>query len=99
MSKAHSVKLTKKEQTQLLKRIDAKQPAGHVHIASGRCAACNKVLEETEIDIKGYASGAELGLCRRDAGYVNSKANIEAAIASGHEVHASCILLTENING
>ena len=60
-------------------------------LALSRCDACNKVLEDTEKAIRGYASGEELGLCRKCASYVNTREAIDAAEKAGHAVHSRVI--------
>lgn len=60
-------------------------------MACGRCDACGKILEDTEVSIRGYASGEELGLCRRCASNVNTEAAINYAESLGHEVKAKVV--------
>lgn len=59
--------------------------------AGSRCAACPRILEESETGIRGYASGEELELCRKCASFVNTKEDIDAAEADGAEVKAKPI--------
>jgi hypothetical protein len=61
-------------------------------IAGSRCAACPKILEESEVSIRGYASGEELELCRKCASTVNTRQAIEAAEHGGHVVHSKPII-------
>lgn len=58
---------------------------------SSRCDACNKIMEESEMSIRGYASGNELGLCRRCASFVNTEEAISFAERLGAKVHAKPI--------
>lgn len=51
-------------------KVDGK----YVRISVGRCEACNKILEESEMRTKGYLSNVELGLCRKCSRFVNSPA-------------------------
>ncbi|MDY0087088.1 MAG: hypothetical protein RBS78_00820, partial [Coriobacteriia bacterium] len=60
-------------------------------LALSRCDACDKVLEDTEKAIRGYASGEKLGLCRKCASYVNTREAIDAAEKAGHTVHSPVI--------
>lgn len=78
----------------LLAALAAKQGplVGREPVAGSRCDACGKVLEETEAGIKGYASGFELGLCRRCASDVNTPAAITHAEQLGVKVHSRPVL-------
>lgn len=53
-------------------------------ISGSQCDACGKVLSHEEMRIQGYASGRELGLCSRDAQWVNTKAAINTHL-NGHQ--------------
>lgn len=64
-----------------------------IPISSSKCDACGKVLEESEFGIRGYASGLELGLCRRCAAHVNTPEAIDSAEKGGHKVHARPIII------
>lgn len=71
------------EEVERLNRLATEQKP----IVTGRhCAACNKMLEDPDLDIIGYASGMPLGLCRKCASYVNTPGAIYRAEALGHEV-------------
>ena len=54
----------------------------------GRCDACNKIIEEVETAIRGYATGEELGLCRKCASFVNTPHAIGKADEQGFKVHS-----------
>lgn len=41
-------------------------------VSAGHCEACDKELSESEMRIKGWNSGVELGLCRKCASFVNT---------------------------
>lgn len=90
MSTCISITLSPEEEAATLSRIDAKALAGSP--TGSRCEACGKVLEETEQGIRGYASGHELGLCRKDASYVNTPEAIDRAEKEGHKVHSRPVL-------
>lgn len=64
----------------------------HTHppapVTSGRCDACNKIIEELESSIRGYATGEELGLCRKCASFVNTPEAITFADSKGFVVHS-----------
>lgn len=90
-----SVTFTPAEEAAFFERVQRKVPPNGILITCSRCEACNKVLEESESNIKGYATGAELGLCRKCASHVNTPQAIDAAIKAGHDVKASAILLSE----
>ncbi len=91
-----SVKFTPAEEREFFQRVARKAPPNGLFIAGSRCEACGKVLEESELNIKGYATGSELGLCRKCASHVNTPQAIDAAVKSGHDVYASAILLPQN---
>lgn len=55
-------------------KIDGK----YVRLSVGRCEACNRELQESEMYIKGHLSNVELGLCRKCAQYVNNPSVINA---------------------
>lgn len=57
-------------------------------LAGSRCVACNKILEESEYAIRGYASGQELEVCRKCASHVNTPQAIEAAEKEGAVVYS-----------
>lgn len=44
----------------------------YIRLSAGRCEACDKILDESEMKIKGWNSGVELGLCRKCASFVNN---------------------------
>lgn len=73
------------EEAELLARLPSGPP---IAINTSRCDGCNKIMEESEFSIRGYASGQELGLCRRCASHVNSPEAIEYAEKLGHKVHS-----------
>lgn len=75
-----------------LARIAAKTGTAEP-VSGSRCAACPKILEETECAIRGYGSGKELGLCRKCASFVNTREAIKAAEEAGFKVHAKPITL------
>lgn len=43
-----------------------------IRISAGKCEACDKTLDESEMRIRGWNSGVELGLCRKCASFVNN---------------------------
>lgn len=90
-----SVTFSPAEEAAFLQRVQAKAPINGLYLTGSRCDACGKVLEESESNIKGYATGVELGLCRKCASHVNTPQAIDAAIKAGHDVKASAILLSE----
>lgn len=58
----------------------------------GRCDACNKIIEELETSIRGYATGHELGLCRKCASFVNTPQAIDFADARGFVIHSKPVI-------
>lgn len=83
--------IPEEEQREIAVRIARK--GSNKPCAGSRCAACPKILEESEIGIRGYASGEELELCRKCASFVNTKEAIDAAEADGVEVKAKPIVI------
>ncbi len=82
-------KLSAGEKIALKRRIEHKiDSQGCI---SGRCAACNKMLEDSEQSIRGYGSGELLGLCRKCASYVNTDQAIMAAERLGFRTYARAI--------
>ena len=59
-----------------------------VPCTGGKCDACNKIIEEIETAIRGYATGNELGLCRKCASFVNTPQNVDFADSRGFKVHS-----------
>jgi len=86
MSKCISYIPTQAEEAAILVRLQSHLDYRPPAMAGGRCDACPKILEEDECAIRGYASGEELGLCRKCASFVNTPFAIEAAEKLGHEV-------------
>lgn len=60
-------------------------------VAGSCCDACGKVLEESESAIRGYASGKELGLCRKCASHVNTTQDINRTKSLGYTVYSEPI--------
>lgn len=86
MSTYTSITLTPEEHAVLQQRLAPRLLAAkHEPQSGGRCEACNKVLEESEQHIRGYASGYELGLCRRCAHEVNTKEDIDKVVGRDQE--------------
>ncbi len=79
---------TQEESDDLVARLAGK---GAPHLNGSRCDGCNKIMEESDMGIRGYASGQELGLCRKCASHVNTPHNIEYAEKLGHKVHSKPI--------
>lgn len=52
--------------------MNAKVDGKLVRVAAGRCEACDRTLQDSEMRIKGWNSGVELGLCRKCANFVNN---------------------------
>ena len=85
------------EEREIAKRIRLK---GNLKpMAGSRCAACPKILEESEASIRGYASGEELELCRKCASFVNTRQAIDAAESEGHEVKAKPVIFVGGSHG
>ncbi len=84
------VKLTKGEKIALIRRVKVK--LAFPPLSLGRCDACNKQLEEAEQRIRGYASGCELGFCRRCAAEVNTEQAIAYAEHLGVKPKARAIV-------
>lgn len=59
-----------------------------IPLTSGRCDACNKIIEELETSIRGYATGHELGLCRKCASFVNTPKAVDEADGRGFKIHS-----------
>jgi len=57
----------------------AKVNGKYVRLSVGRCEACNRELQESEMYIKGSLSNVELGLCRKCAQFVNDPLNAQEA--------------------
>ena len=62
-----------------------------IPLTVGRCDACNKIIEELETAIRGYATGEELGLCRKCASFVNTPQAVDFADSKGFTVHSKPI--------
>lgn len=52
--------------------MNAKVDGKLVRVAAGKCEACDRTLQDSEMRIKGWNSGVELGLCRKCANFVNN---------------------------
>ena len=86
MSTCTVVSITPEEAAQIAARVAAKfNPEPR---AGSRCVACNKILEESEYGIRGYASGQELETCRKCSSTVNTPQAIAAAEAAGATVYS-----------
>lgn len=63
-----------------------------VAMTCGRCEACNKIIEEVDTSIRGYATGEELGLCRKCASFVNTPEAIAFAESREFVVHSRPVI-------
>lgn len=69
-------------------------------IVSGICCeGCDKPLSQAEQELKGYASGFELGLCWDCAADVNTPGAIARAQAEGHPIKGPVVLKARTNTG
>lgn len=80
--------LPEQERQRMLSLVASPQP---VPTCGSRCVACNRLLEEVDMSIVGYASGEALGTCRKCASTINTPEAIMAAQLKGHEVKSKPI--------
>lgn len=75
--------------------MNAKVDGKLVRVAAGKCEACDRTLQDSEMRIKGWNSGVELGLCRKCANFVN---NPRLMIQADESDEARHIFPTSNHN-
>lgn len=89
---------TASEELATLQRLVPAEPR-HPIMSGSRCVACNKILEPEEQGSRGYASGEELGTCRRCTAEINTPADIEAAEKKGHSIQGEITTFPHRLEG